>query len=69
MSAFDLVIHNGTIVTAADTIKCDIGIKDGKILALAECLTDATEMVDAGGMYVLPGMEEGQVSKQGHVNK
>ena len=31
MSEFDLVIQNGTVVTAADTIKCDIGIKDGKI--------------------------------------
>ena len=55
MSEFDLVIRNGTVVTAADTIKCDIGIKDGKILALAECLTDGNEIVDADGMYVLPG--------------
>ena len=55
MNEFDLVIQNGTVVTAADTIKCDIGIKDGKIQALAECLTDAKETVDAGGMYVLPG--------------
>ena len=43
MSEFDLVIQNGTVVTAADTIKCDIGIKHGKILALAKCLTDAKE--------------------------
>ena len=55
MNEFDLVVQNGTVVTAADTIKCDIGIKDGKIRALAECLADGKEIVDAGGMYVLPG--------------
>ncbi len=55
MTQFDLVIQNGTVVTAADTINCDIGIKDGKIVALANNLTDAVEIVDASGQYVLPG--------------
>ncbi|ATN37759.1 hypothetical protein ACO34A_28775 (plasmid) [Rhizobium sp. ACO-34A] len=28
---FDTVIHNGTIVTAADTFRADLGIRDGRI--------------------------------------
>ncbi|MDG1410939.1 MAG: dihydropyrimidinase [Acidimicrobiales bacterium] len=55
MSQFDLVIQNGTVVTATDTIRCDVGVKDGRISSLAERLTDAHEFVDADGMFVLPG--------------
>jgi len=55
MSQFDLVIQNGTVVTAADTIRCDVGIKDGVVAALAARLPDGHEVVDASGMYVLPG--------------
>ena len=55
MSEFDLIIRNGTVVTASDTISCDIGIKDGKIVTLAQNLTDGEEVVDASGKFVLPG--------------
>ena len=55
MTQFDLVIQNGTVVTATDTIRCDVGVKDGRISSLAERLTDAHEFVDADGMFVLPG--------------
>jgi dihydropyrimidinase len=54
MSDFDLVIRNGTVATAADVSRCDVGIKDGKVAALAERLTGAHE-IDAGGKLVLPG--------------
>ena len=52
---FDCVIKGGTIVTAADTIQCDIGIRDGRIAALESGLSDAREVIDARGRYVLPG--------------
>ena len=55
MPAFDLVIRHGTVVTAADTMACDIGIRSGKIVALATELTDAAETIDAIGKLVLPG--------------
>ena len=55
MTDFDLTIRNGTIVTAADTLKGDIGIKAGKIVALAEKLPVGTRDLDASGRYVLPG--------------
>ena len=52
---FDTVIRNGTVVTASDTFVSDVGIKDGRIAALAGDLTDAVEVIDATGLFVLPG--------------
>ena len=33
---FDTIIRGGTIATASDTFACDIGITDGRIVALGE---------------------------------
>ena len=52
---FDTVIRHGTVVTASDTFVSDIGIKDGRITALADELSDADEVIDATGLFVLPG--------------
>ncbi len=52
---FDTVIRNGTVVTASDTFVCDVGIKDGRIVALATGLTEADDVIDATGLFVLPG--------------
>ena len=35
MSEFDVVIRGGTVVTAADTVRADVGIRSGKIIAVA----------------------------------
>nr|WP_245398657.1 dihydropyrimidinase [Oceaniglobus trochenteri] len=51
---FDLVISGGTVATAADTFRADIGITDGRIAALGEGLEGA-DSIDAGGRLVLPG--------------
>jgi dihydropyrimidinase len=55
MSEFDLIISGGTVVTASDTTRCDVGIRGGKIVALGETLAGATEVVDASGKLVMPG--------------
>ena len=34
MKRFDTVICGGTVVTAADSSECDVGIKDGRVAAL-----------------------------------
>jgi dihydropyrimidinase len=52
---FDTIIKNGTVVTDVDTFKSDVGIRDGKIAALADDLTEADEIIDASGLLVLPG--------------
>ncbi|MCW3474227.1 dihydropyrimidinase [Limobrevibacterium gyesilva] len=54
MADYDLVVRGGTVVTAADTMRADIGIRDGRIVALAGRLEGA-ETIDAGGLLVLPG--------------
>ncbi|WP_439603541.1 dihydropyrimidinase [Shinella sp.] len=53
--SFDTIIRNGTVVTASDTFRCDVGIRNGRITAMAENLHVADEIIDASGLYVMPG--------------
>src|SRR5215467_2006058 len=55
MAECDVVIRNGTVVTAADTARCDVGIKDGRIVVLGERLPKAGREIDATGRLVMPG--------------
>ncbi len=53
---YDLIITGGTVVTAADVFSADVGIKDGRIVAIAETLAGhAAEVIDATGKLVMPG--------------
>ena len=54
-SEFDLVIRAGTVATAADTMRCDVGVVDGKVVALGERLAGGRDEIDAAGKLVLPG--------------
>lgn len=52
----DLLIKNGTIVTAKESFLGDIAIKDQKIVCIGNDLSmDAKEVIDAQGKLVLPG--------------
>jgi dihydropyrimidinase len=51
---YDLVIKNGTLVTASETFRADIGIRDGRIVAHGEDLSGKDE-IDATGKLVMPG--------------
>ncbi|OWY06040.1 dihydropyrimidinase [Thioclava sp. F1Mire-8] len=51
----DLAIRGGTLVTASDQFRADLGIRDGKIVEIASEITDAREEIDATGLMVLPG--------------
>ena len=55
MAQLDLLIRNGTVVTASDITRCDVGVKDGRIAVLGRNLDGATETVDATDKLVLPG--------------
>ncbi|TWA77834.1 dihydropyrimidinase [Azospirillum brasilense] len=55
MDPFDLVIRNGTVATAGDVQRCDVGIRGGRIVALGEGLAKGKEEIDATGLLVLPG--------------
>jgi dihydropyrimidinase len=51
----DLVIRGGEVVSAFGTLRCDVGIAGGRIVTLAERITDGAQVLDAGGLLVLPG--------------
>lgn len=52
----DCKIVNGTIVTATDMYRADVGINKGKITQIAKKMKDpAAEVIDARGHYVFPG--------------
>ncbi len=52
---FDLVIRGGTVVTASDVTRCDVGIRGERIVMLGEALPEGREEIDATGLYVMPG--------------
>ena len=65
--SYDLLIRNGRVVDPASTLLMDLAIDKGKICALArpgQPLGDAARVIDAGGLYVFPGMIDPHV----HVN-
>ena len=58
----DLVIKNGTVVTAAESYKADIAVKDGRIVMIARDIEpDGERVVDASGKLVLPGAIDAHV--------
>ena len=50
----DLAVRGGTVATAAGSFRADVGVRDGRIVALADAL-DAPDVIDATGRLVLPG--------------
>ena len=54
----DCVIQDGLVVTGKGIDRCDLGIKDGKVAAVAPKLAvgPGTRCISAVGQYVLPGL-------------
>jgi dihydroorotase-like cyclic amidohydrolase len=62
MSALDLAIRGGTVVAPDGVARADVGVADGRIVAVAEALEAAAgEEVDATGLHVLPGAVDAHV--------
>jgi dihydropyrimidinase len=55
MPDFDLAIRGGTIVTASDTYRADVGIRGGRIIAISERIESAARTIDASSLLVMPG--------------
>jgi hypothetical protein len=53
----DLVIRGATLVDGLghDPIRADVAVRDGRIAAIGEVGKDAPEIVDAGGLAMMPG--------------
>lgn len=61
-NVLDLIIRNGTVVNHNGTGPADIGVKDGRIVALGDLATrDAAETIDVTGLTILPGVIDSQV--------
>ena len=54
-SSLDLIIRGGTVATAGDVVRCDIGVRGGRVVALGEDLGRAESVIDATGRLVTPG--------------
>lgn len=52
---FDLVVREGTIITATDRFRADVGVRDGRIAAIGERLGGGRKELSAAGRLVLPG--------------
>ena len=53
----DILIHGGTLIdgTGAPGRRADVGLRDGRIVALGELREEAREKIDASGRVVAPG--------------
>ena len=62
MTALDLAIRGGTVVAPDGARRADVGIADGRIVAVAGALDDAARSdLDATGLHVLPGAVDAHV--------
>ncbi len=55
---FDLIVSGGTVIdgTGAAAVVADIGVRDGRIVAIGNITDAATEVFDATGLVVAPGI-------------
>lgn len=59
---YDLVLSRGRVVTITDSFDADIGVKNGRIRAIAAHKTlRGAETLDCTGLYVLPGIIDSHV--------
>ncbi len=60
----DLLIKNGTVISPGNSQKANIYVQGGKIVAIADPfvdLGDASRVVDAQGLFVIPGLVDPHV--------
>ena len=62
MSDFDTILRDGTLITADGARQSDIGIADGKIVALGKELSgSARDEIDARNLHIFPGVIDAHV--------
>lgn len=55
MDPLDLVIRNGTVVTAVDQYDADVGIRGEQIVAIGQNLPAGVREIDASQKLLMPG--------------
>ncbi len=62
MNQYDLIVRNGTLVTATGISNADLGVADGRIVALEPDLVGTSkEEINAEGLHVFPGVIDAHV--------
>ena len=62
MTRYDLLIRHGTLVTEAGAGQADLGVADGKIVAMSPELEGAgRDEIDATGLHLVPGVIDAHV--------
>jgi dihydropyrimidinase len=51
----EMVVRGGTVVTATESVRADVGVDGGRVTALASSLPAGRREIDAAGLLVLPG--------------
>ncbi len=66
---FDLILRGGHLIDPAAKRdgKFDLGIRDGKIAAVAASLKGAKRVIDVAGSYVVPGLIDTHAHVYQHV--
>ena len=62
MCELDVLLRGGTVVAATELLSADLGVADGKIVALSPGLTSSSrEIIDASGLHIFPGVIDAHV--------
>ena len=61
MSAFDLAVVGGTLVSPGGRTRTNVYVSNGRVAVIDEEVHGATETVDAAGLLVMPGMVDTHV--------
>ena len=59
MSNLDLILKNGIVFLPQGRTSIDVGIKDGKIVEIGNCV-DANKTIDCTNLYIFPGLIDTQ---------
>ena len=58
---FDLIIRNGTLVSAGGAVRADLAVVDWQIAEVASEIDGALSVIDATGLHIFPGVIDAHV--------
>lgn len=62
MSLYDVLVRNGSLVTADGVVQADLAVADGRIVAIAPALAGTSQIeINASGLHLLPGVIDAHV--------
>ena len=65
----ELLIQGGTLVTASESTRADLLVRDGKIASIGSQLPNTSTAIDARGKLVMPGGIDSHVHLQHPIDR